>query len=81
MPGELWSCTRAGFCVARAITVGREHRDRLLQRQDVLHLRVGPQRVEESLFDRPGIPEHVRDAVREELLDDGEVAGLVTHDV
>ncbi len=63
------------------VAVGRQHGDRLLQRQDVFHLRVGPQGVEEPLLNRARVPEHVGDAVGEELLDDGEVTGLVAHGV
>ncbi len=62
------------------VAVRGEHGNRFLQRQDVLHLRVGPQRIEEPLLNSTGVAEHVRDAVSEELLDDGEMAGLVTHD-
>ena len=72
----LCSCTSAGFWRGPRVAVGRQHGDRLLQRQDVLHLRVVRQRVEESLLDGAGVPEHVGHAVGEELLDDGEVTGL-----
>ena len=64
---------RAGVAVA--------HRDgdRLLQRRDVPHLGVLPERVEEPLLDRAGVPEHVRDAVGEQLLDDREASCLAGH--
>ncbi len=53
--------------------------DRFLERQDVLHLRVVGQCVQEALLDSPRIAEHVVNAIGKQLFDQREASGLVWH--
>ena len=58
------------------VAIRHQDGDRLLQRQDVLHLRIARQGVQEPLLHRAGVPEHEAHPVREELLDDRMSSGL-----
>ena len=61
------------------VAVAHADGDGLLEGEDVLDLRVLAQRVEESLLDGAGVAEQVADAIGDQLLDDGEAAGLGGH--
>ena len=58
------------------VAVGDRDRDRLLERQDVLQLRVAAERIEEALLDGSRVTEHETDVVGEQLLEDREPPGL-----
>jgi hypothetical protein len=60
------------------VPVRRHDRDRLLEGQDVVQRREVAERVQEALLHGARVPEDVRDAVGDELLEDGVPAGFDT---
>ena len=54
------------------VAVADQDGHRFLQRQNVLELRIGVQRVEKALLDGAGVAEHVAEPVGKELFQDGE---------
>ena len=61
------------------VAIACQHGDRFLERQDVLHLRVVGQCIQETLLHRAGIAEHKIHPVGEELFDDCGTTGLYCH--
>jgi len=45
------------------IAVAHRQRDRLLQGEDIFHLRIFGQGIEKTLFNRSGVAEHVLHAI------------------
>src|SRR2546425_2711223 len=70
---------QGGLLRRSGIAVGSQHRDRLLQRQDVLEFRVRRQRIEEALLDRAGIAKHAAEPICKELLEDRAASRLIRH--
>ena len=63
------------------VPVGHRYRDRLLEGQDVGQLRVVAQGVKEALLGRARVPEHVLNAIGEQLFEDRKAPCAVSHRV
>src|SRR2546427_7913597 len=68
-----------GFLRRASVAVRRHHGHGFLERQNVVHLCVIRQRIQEALFYGAGVTKHIADPVRQELLDDRESTGFHTH--
>ena len=61
------------------IAIGRQDRDRFLERQHVLQLGTPLDRVEQTFLRGPGVAEDVVESIGQQLLDNGFVTRLCNH--
>ncbi len=67
------------FLGGACISIGRQNGYRLLQSQDVLHLRVISQGIQKTLFNRARITEHDVHPVSQKLFKDGKPSVFFGH--